>query len=155
MFKWLAKIISNNNPVVQLPKFKRGRNYDFSVVGGSDWLPIIKGESFYQDAFLQITGGYKRNGHATLVDVILVPEPTNEHDANAVAAYVDGCKVGYLAREYAAALSPKMECRRFRVDGRIVGGWRKNQYCRGYFGLEISLSMAENGQVGLQFERTH
>ena len=72
----------------------------------------IRGEGSRQTAIAQLAGGRTANGRLRPVVVELRREPGNQHDKNAVAAYVDGIRVGYVAREVAATLSPWMKRRK-------------------------------------------
>lgn len=47
--------------------------------------------------------------NATGAHLCLAREPDNEHDVNAVAVYVDQCKLGYVAKEQAACLAPFLD----------------------------------------------
>ncbi|MGI9016891.1 MAG: HIRAN domain-containing protein [Euzebya sp.] len=77
------------------------------------------GESHYQDALSQICHGEERRGDVALHQSILIPEPDNLHDANAVRVAVDGLTVGYLAREDAGAYQPLLL--QLRTSGHL--GW--------------------------------
>lgn len=63
----------------------------------------VVGESHYQPAIRKACG-WKGPGTDTLFECIaeLVPEPTNEHDPNAVMVKIEGRQVGYLSRRDAA-----------------------------------------------------
>jgi hypothetical protein len=73
----------------------------------------VVGESFYQEALRIVAGnrafGYNFDEHYP-VAVVLVPEPENPHDANAVRVDVlqenRSLKVGYLSREVAKVYQP-------------------------------------------------
>lgn len=47
---------------------------------------------------------------------VLLPEPKNRHDANAVMVWVDGRHIGYLARDEASQFSPVLQ-------GLVAQGW--------------------------------
>jgi hypothetical protein len=69
----------------------------------------VVGESRYADALRRAVVHRDRSSTGELmVDAVLVPEPGNRYDANAVAVTIDGRNVGYLPREdappYAAVL---------------------------------------------------
>ncbi|MGI9016879.1 MAG: HIRAN domain-containing protein [Euzebya sp.] len=64
------------------------------------------GESHYQDALSGICRGEERRGDVVLHQAILIPEPDNPHDVDAVRVAVDGLTIGYLAREDAGAYQP-------------------------------------------------
>lgn len=63
------------------------------------------GESHYQAALEEVCGRRGRSWTEVNceVTVILVPEPTNDYDANAVMVTVSGRHVGYLSRKDAKA----------------------------------------------------
>lgn len=72
---------------------------------GSETLEVV-GESHYQDALWRIVGGlsWEHVRHHTVA--VLLPEPDNPYDANAVQVLIGAELVGYLSREDAAAYRP-------------------------------------------------
>jgi rubrerythrin len=64
------------------------------------------GESHYQDALWTIVGGRTADYVRHPIIAALVPEFSNEHDANAVVVQIDAHVVGYLSREDAEAYRP-------------------------------------------------
>ena len=92
--------------------------------GDGDYLCDVVGESHYQAALNRIAGGKTEDGHQIECTAILVPEPTNSHDRNAVKVMIAGAQVGYLSRTHAAALSTVFQKRRLagaEVDAMITG----------------------------------
>jgi hypothetical protein len=71
------------------------------LLGGSEGLEVV-GESHYQAALWEICGGVEGERVRYPVEAVLVPEPENIHDGNAIAVHIDGHKVGHFARETAA-----------------------------------------------------
>lgn len=69
----------------------------------------IVGESHYQPALLSITSSSP--GEDVAFDCIaeLVPEPTNPHDPHAVMVRIEGKCVGYLSRQNARRLGPRLK----------------------------------------------
>lgn len=69
----------------------------------------IVGESHYQPALLSITNCSP--GQEVAFDCIaeLVPEPTNPHDPHAVMVRIEGKCVGYLSRQNAQRLGPRLK----------------------------------------------
>lgn len=90
-----------------------------------DVMLEVKGESYHQPELRHIVGQLGRE-----VIAILVPEPENQYDRNAVGVWVGGHKVGHLAREdaprYQQAVVRLMRDRGNPVAlrGRILGGER-------------------------------
>ncbi len=83
----------------------------------------VRGESFYQENLQQVV---QQLGRSVLA--LLVPEPKNPYDSNAVAVWVGGLKVGHLSREDAEVYQPAViRLQReagnpVALTGRIVGG---------------------------------
>lgn len=72
----------------------------------------VVGESHYVAALEQIltTRGTARESYQEVkAPCVLVREPDNPHDPNAVAVQVDGWKVGYIPRENAANLARRID----------------------------------------------
>jgi hypothetical protein len=71
----------------------------------------VVGESHYFDALRSVVATRDRRATGEMmVQAVLVPEPANRHDPNAVAVTIEGRLVGYLPREdapaYATVLGP-------------------------------------------------
>ena len=98
-----------------------------SLLGGQDDLEVV-GELAYQDALWGLSGGTVGDRIRRHIVAVLVPEPTNPYDANAIAVQIDGQVVGYLpratAQEYLPGLQHLMSVRGGYVAlrGVIVGG---------------------------------
>lgn len=68
-----------------------------------DFQQAIVGEASYQDELRRIADGRTERGERVEFRAVLVPEPENNYDKNAVAVYAEsGGVVGYLDRELAA-----------------------------------------------------
>lgn len=74
--------------------------------GGED-LEVV-GESFHQDNLWQLVGGRHSFEQRVEVDIcaVMVAENDNPYDANAVAIWIDGLKVGHLSRDDARRYRP-------------------------------------------------
>jgi hypothetical protein len=97
----------------------------------------IVGESHYQDELARIAGPKQPGGVHLETTAVLLPEPENPFDANAIAVHVlGGGKVGYLSREDAVDYGPLVR-RNTRSDAVaaceaiILGAdaTRQTQYC--------------------------
>src|SRR5262245_47496349 len=60
-------------------------------------------EGARQDALWALCGGSLGQQIRCAVVAVLLPEPDNPHDPNAIAVLIEGRHVGYLPREIAAA----------------------------------------------------
>ncbi|HZI90951.1 MAG TPA: HIRAN domain-containing protein [Thermoleophilaceae bacterium] len=76
------------------------------LIGGR--LVNVAGESHYQEALREIVGATAEREIAMDTEALLIPEPTNPHDPNAVMVQIDGKVVGYLPRDEAVAYGPAL-----------------------------------------------
>ena len=72
-------------------------------------LVNVAGESHYQEALRALTGSDGRETVRGEFEAVLVPEPDNRFDPNAVKVEISGRHVGYLPREEAAAYGPRLK----------------------------------------------
>jgi hypothetical protein len=105
----------------------------------------VRGEAAYQNELSNIVGGKKQDSANFNCYAILVPEPNNAYDKNAVVVIVNNMVVGYL---------PKEQCKEYKkcilksgfggveVNAVIVGGW-KNQKSEGHFGIILDADITE------------
>jgi hypothetical protein len=105
----------------------------------------VVGESRYQDAVLELTGGRRHYAGVRMATVAtLVPEPENATDPDAVAVVVAGRRVGYLPRAEASRRREGISAT-IRLRGEatcaatIVGGWEREHGDVGYFGVRLRL----------------
>lgn len=106
--------------------------YDFDVAG----------EASYQDALDTIVGGKTEGGHEYECLALLIREPNNRHDKNAVAVSIDSRKVGYVPRREAASMAKLMDrknIRNFTADALVVGGWSRGKRGEGHYGVKLDL----------------
>lgn len=98
-----------------------------TIRGGDDDLEVV-GEAHYQTELWTICGRSRgdRVRHRTVA--VLVPEPDNPYDPNAISIHVEGRRVGYLRRDVAAQYLPGLHklmaaCGgHIALEGVIVGG---------------------------------
>lgn len=94
---------------------------------GDEDLEIV-GEASYQDALWTICGGSLGDRVRHRVVAVLVPEPENRYDPNAISVHVDGHLVGYLDRDTAVRYGPGLRSliehggAYVALNGVIVGG---------------------------------
>jgi hypothetical protein len=87
------------------------------------WLPgtvevHVVGETFHADAIGAVQCGARADSDLTAV---LVPEPGNPHDGNAVAVYLEGRQVGHLAASLAVQVQPALLAFAAAHEGQVVG----------------------------------
>ncbi len=96
---------------------------------GREDLEVV-GESHYQDSLWRLVGGRGLPEERVRVDMVavLVSETDNPYDANAVAVWIGGLKVGYLSRADAQRYQPgllalqRKHGKPIALAGVIVGG---------------------------------
>jgi hypothetical protein len=74
------------------------------LIGDED-LEVV-GESFYQAALWASCGAQSPERVRCEIGAVLVPDPGNVHDSNAVAVYIDGNLIGHLDRQTASTYHP-------------------------------------------------
>ena len=97
------------------------------LFGKSD-IPVA-GTSHHQDVLARIAGDALRRGEHVAFTALLVPEPQNPHDPNAIAVIADGQgPVGYFGRRDAVRYRTMAEELRRReaiglCEAFLTGGW--------------------------------
>jgi hypothetical protein len=106
----------------------------------------IVGEQSYQDALRKLGAPFTSEG-PTRVDhlAVLVPEPANRYDKNAVRVQVQGQRVGYLSRENALLYAPVVRWARDQgqylvAHAKLTGGWDRGGGDRGYIGVKLHVA---------------
>ena len=72
---------------------------------GTEDLEVV-GESYGQETLWRLVGGSRVEPVSYDTQAVLMPEPNNPVDPDAIAVSIDGQLVGYLSREDAAAYGP-------------------------------------------------
>lgn len=91
---------------------------------GSEWreqwdMPLnLVREGYYQEALVRLCGRVRAQGYLIPVESVLVREPQNPHDRNAIRVEVRGAMVGHIRREVAAVLGPALD--RMRLPSMTV-----------------------------------
>jgi rubrerythrin len=97
--------------------------------GGDETLEVV-GESFHQETLWALAGGRSGDRVDCPIRAVLVPEPDNPVDPNAVMVLIEGNCVGHLSRDDAAAYLPGLQSLMAKgpvgLEGVIVGGGRRN-----------------------------
>jgi hypothetical protein len=112
----------------------------------------VSGESHYQGTLEVIAGGRTIDGARNRDhQVMLLPEPSNPYDPNAVRVFVGPPwgKVGYLSREDAIRYQPVIVRlawmgKVFGCRASLEGGWDRGRGDRGMFGVRLHLNTPPN-----------
>lgn len=116
----------------------------------------VKGESNYQENLISICGEYRRDSSEFRTEAVLVREPTNPYDPNAIQVKIDGLLVGYVARAQAEKLSEEFAFHKIseaRAKAKIRGGWRTNQHDVGAYGVKLSIPRMGYVNFGPNFQK--
>ena len=98
----------------------------------------VVGEASYQQALERICGGRDFYSARHQCHALLMPEPNNPHDPNAVQIIVDRQLVAYLSREHAVEYHQHIGMRASKCDATIVGGWDDGD-TMGFFGIRLKI----------------
>lgn len=106
-----------------------------------DTVPIdISGESFYQDAIIELLGKPNKDGYDITINGSLIREPDNDHDPNAIKCLIQGNKVGYVNRDDAEGISKHLDAKNITellVSCEVTGGWYRGSNDSGSFGVVV------------------
>jgi hypothetical protein len=86
---------------------------------GDEDLEIV-GEASYQAALWAICGGTTGDRIRHGVVAVLVPEPQNPHDPNAISVQIDGRLIGYFARDVAVRYGPGLQALMAKCAGHVA-----------------------------------
>jgi hypothetical protein len=136
LFRRLTSKTSSKPDVVYVLKNCPG-TYSLDVVG----------ENHYQSSLNQICGGKTKAGHKLECEAHIVPDDNNPFDANAMAVYIGGLKVGHLSRDNAKLWRATLRKTYGHVvtvkcPAVIVGGWRrerKTHIDEGHYGVKLDI----------------
>jgi hypothetical protein len=112
---------------------------------GRRWCDFeIAGESHYQTALAAIAG-HDPEGVNLHCEALLVPEPDNHADPNAVAVVIEGRRVGYLRREDAADYRARLAAlgapgRPAACPAYICGGFVTEDGEHVFYGVKLGLA---------------
>jgi HIRAN domain-containing protein len=125
----------------------------------ADAVLDIVGEQSYQDALLKLGAPFNTEG-PTIVDhlAVLVPEPDNRYDKNAIRVQIEQRRVGYLSRENALLYGPvvrwALEQGRYLVaHAKLTGGWNRGGGDRGIIGVKLHVGTPAETLIELLDDR--
>lgn len=116
------------------------------IVGDDSYRLEVAGERNYLANFERIFGKRDADGVDEEIDALLVLEPTNPYDSNAVRVEVDGLTLGYLSRHSAPAFRSMLRSRFGNADraiasGIVRGGWYRGSDDQGDFGVTLDVPL--------------
>jgi hypothetical protein len=124
-----------------------------AIIGDGKFAFPVVGESHHDAALEQLAGGRTEEGVHVTCAALLLPQPDNPYDPDAVAVFIRGQEVGFLARNVAPEFLQALHTGgydRAASEAVIVGGWDRGRGDRGNFGVRLNacrpfrLEAAEN-----------
>lgn len=107
----------------------------------------IVGESFYQPALASISDAKDSEDVSHDCFAELIPEPTNDHDPNAIMVCIEGQRVGYLSRSnakrYRAAIVAMVEADQPTICKAFIGRRADDENPNIGVSLDVPLSHPE------------
>jgi hypothetical protein len=117
------------------------RNGAAVIIGdGKFGFPVV-GEEHHQDILEALAGGRRENSAHVAVPALLLPQPDNPYDPDAVAVFMRGHEVGHLARNVAPEFLRALHAGgydRAACEAMIVGGWDRGAADHGNFGVRLN-----------------
>jgi hypothetical protein len=98
----------NREIPMNVPRQQSNFNTALEIPGDSYFSQEVSGESHHLTEIRQLTQRLGGEGEH-LVRAMLVPEPTNKYDANAIKVMVDKIHCGYIPKEDTSKLRPLLE----------------------------------------------
>ena len=114
------------------------------IAGPGTFAIEVVGVSRRQHVLADIVERHGRSGRTVAVAALLVLEPENPHDPNAVRVEIDGALIGYLSRDNAARYRADLTAAgtpdaTVQCTARIVGGFETASGERASFGVRLDL----------------
>ena len=149
-----------DGPITSWPgQLQLGANLRAVMLDAGRYVVEVVGEGSHQGTIEQAVGGRTIDGALEPDQIaILMPEPANPYDSNAVrVVFPNGGTVGYLSRENAVAYRPAID--RLAAVGKLVacraavrGGWDRGPGDRGNFGVKLHMGLPADVMAELEAE---
>lgn len=130
---------TNNQPVTITPQFHwpkfNGHSFECEVIG----------ESHYQKHLKSIAGKHGKDSANREVIALLLPEPKNPYDKNAIRVFIEENLVGYLAKENAKLFLSRLEAINLQktapttCNAKIMGGFIKENGEKASYGVLLDI----------------
>jgi hypothetical protein len=121
------------------------------LLAGDETLEVV-GESHRQEELWRIVGGRRAEYVRLDIHAVLVPNPHNPYDPNAIEVRINGSLVGYLSREDATHYRPGLvhvmqanEGQLVALNGVICGGGPREDARIGFLGVFLDHDPADFG----------
>lgn len=146
----LVKRISDKSRLKPHELIETESREHFRIQGsGAYWYEVV-GESNYVDAIASLFSR-PSGDQETFVDALLLPEPTNKYDSNAIRVVIKGRTVGYVPRDRTAELHPLIKALEARNQVLAAGARAylgKDDFTDEFFG-SVSLDLPYELELAL------
>lgn len=105
----------------------------------------VVGESHHQQHLQALAGKHGKDSAEVLTTALLLPEPNNPHDKNAVRIYLSGKAVGYLPKDDAKAFLQRLTRRKLAkiapttCNAKIMGGFALKDGSKASYGVVLNM----------------
>jgi hypothetical protein len=105
----------------------------------------VVGESRYQNHLQALAGNHGTDSAAVSATAILMPEPTNQYDKNAVCININGKTVGYLSKDDAPIFLHRLTKRKLpktaatTCEAHIMGGFAEKDGSKASYGVKLNI----------------
>jgi hypothetical protein len=113
------------------------KNYEFEC--------SVIGESYYQHHLIQLAGEHGKQSACVDVVALLLPEPTNQYDKNAVRILIQGETVGFIPKEHCKTYLRRLTALKLSrtspttCDAQIMGGFIGKDGKRTSYGVVLNI----------------
>jgi hypothetical protein len=117
------------------------------ILGDGQFAMKAVGTAEHQDELALIAGGRSEQGADHLCGALLIPDPKNPYDPNAVAVVISTHVIGYVQNDLAPPLKLALRTGGFVAAGcaaKIVPGRERADGDRGHFGVRLDASLPFN-----------
>ena len=139
--KWSLQVTTPIEKTSSLEAALKGR-IRVPLKGNGSYSFDIVGEASYQDVLGSLAGKKTREGKELRCIAVVLHEPINPYDLNAIAVVIGGKTVGYFsksdAKDYANQLTTNGGANQ-QVGAVIVGGF-KSKTKEGHFGVRLDIT---------------
>lgn len=110
-----------------------------------DFETEVVGESNYQNHLKTLAGDHGKDAAAVDALAVLMPEPTNPYDKDAVCIYIAGKTVGYLPKDDAKTFLRRLTKQKLSknaattCDAQIMGGFTKKDGSKASYGVLLNI----------------
>jgi len=127
------------------------------VVGDGRFALRVVGTASHQERLERVIGGRSSARLRVYRAALLVPQPSNLYDRQAVAVILAGLELGHLGRGDARKFQSALCGHGFAdaaCEAEIIGGWLRGEHDWGYVGVRLNACLPFKIITADQYEKT-